>query len=130
MLAVGGPVAGVVGWTDLTAPDVADRLAALLEAPGGERLVGIRHQVQDEPDPGWLLRPDVMRGLEAVAAAGLVFDLLIQTPAYPAALKATALLPDLGFVLDHLGKPPVGATDGPAHGRACGGPGKAGAKRR
>ncbi|WP_030559697.1 amidohydrolase family protein, partial [Streptomyces exfoliatus] len=42
-----GLVAGVVGWTDLTAPDVADSLAALTALPGGDRLVGIRHQVQD-----------------------------------------------------------------------------------
>ncbi|MQS40154.1 amidohydrolase family protein, partial [Streptomyces katsurahamanus] len=36
-------VAGVVGWTDLTAPGVADALAELKELPGGDRLVGIRH---------------------------------------------------------------------------------------
>jgi hypothetical protein len=29
------------------------------------RLVGIRHQVQDEPDPRWLCRPDVRAGLAA-----------------------------------------------------------------
>ena len=39
-------------------------------------LVGIRHQVQDEPDPDWLRRPDVRAGLHAVARAGLVYDLL------------------------------------------------------
>ncbi|MFD4259110.1 amidohydrolase family protein, partial [Streptomyces sp. NPDC058534] len=71
-------IAGVVGWTDLTAPDVADTIAALRERPGGDRLVGIRHQVQEEPDPRWLLRPDVQRGLTAVAAAGLVYDLVVK----------------------------------------------------
>src|SRR4051794_31281031 len=45
-----GLVTGVVGWTDLTVPDVADALAALRGLPGGDRLVGIRHQVQAEPD--------------------------------------------------------------------------------
>ncbi|MFC6937662.1 amidohydrolase family protein [Actinomadura yumaensis] len=35
LAARGDLVAGVVGWTDLTAPDVADRLAALREAPEG-----------------------------------------------------------------------------------------------
>ncbi len=34
-------VAGVVGWTDLTAPDIADTLAELRAGPGGEHLVGI-----------------------------------------------------------------------------------------
>ncbi|MFD6992195.1 amidohydrolase family protein [Streptomyces sp. NPDC059943] len=104
-------IAGVVGWTDLTAPDVADTLAALREMPGGDKLVGIRHQVQGEPDPEWLLRPDVLRGLTAVAAAGLAYDLIVQPHQLPAATTAAALLPQLTFVLDHLGKPPVAAGD-------------------
>ncbi|MCX4416593.1 amidohydrolase family protein [[Kitasatospora] papulosa] len=100
-------VAGVVGWTDLTAPDVSGTLASLRALPGGDRLVGIRHQVQGEPDPEWLLRPDVLRGLAAVAAAGLVYDLIIRPHQLPAAVRAAALLPELTFVLDHAGKPPV-----------------------
>ncbi|MCT4351829.1 amidohydrolase family protein [Streptomyces sp. Je 1-79] len=100
-------VGGVVGWTDLTAPGVADELARLRELPGGERLVGIRHQVQSEADPLWLLRPDVLRGLEAVASAGLVYDLVILPHQLPAAASAAFLLPHLTFVLDHMGKPPV-----------------------
>src|SRR5690606_34548345 len=100
-------VAGVVGWSDLTAPDIADTLAALRELPGGDRLVGLRHQVQGEPDPDWLLRPDVLRGLAAVAAAGLVYDLVVLPHQLPAATRAAAALPGLVFVLDHAGKPPV-----------------------
>ncbi|MEU2248424.1 amidohydrolase family protein [Streptomyces sp. NPDC019224] len=100
-------VAGVVGWSDLTAPDIADTLAALRELPGGDRLVGLRHQVQGEPDPEWLLRPDVLRGLAAVADAGLVYDLVILPHQLPAATRAAAALPGLVFVLDHAGKPPV-----------------------
>ena len=103
----GSLVAGVVGWTDLTAPDIADTLAALRALPGGGRLVSIRHQVQGEPDPEWLLRPDVLRGLRAVAAAGLVYDLIVRPHQLPAAVRAAALLPELTFVLDHAGKPPV-----------------------
>ncbi|MEU4114862.1 amidohydrolase family protein [Kitasatospora sp. NPDC028055] len=102
-----GLVAGVVGWTDLTAPDVADALAALRALPGGDRLVGIRHQVQEEPDPRWLLRPDVRRGLLAVAAAGLAYDLVLRPHQLPAAVLAAAGLTGLTFVLDHLGKPPI-----------------------
>ncbi|KJY30532.1 amidohydrolase family protein [Streptomyces sp. NRRL S-495] len=106
-------IAGVVGWTDLTAPDVADALAALRELPGGDRLVGIRHQVQEEPDPEWLLRPDVQRGLLAVAEAGLAYDLVVKPHQLRTAAVAAARLPGLTFVLDHLGKPPVadGALD-------------------
>ncbi|MET9519024.1 amidohydrolase family protein [Streptomyces sp. NPDC002994] len=104
-------IAGVVGWTDLTAPGVADTIAELRELPGGDRLVGIRHQVQGEPDPEWLLRPDVHRGLAAVADAGLVYDLVVLPGQLGAAAKAAAAHPGLGFVLDHLGKPPVASGE-------------------
>jgi L-fuconolactonase len=104
-------VAGVVGWTDLTASGIADTLAALREVPGGDRLVGIRHQVQGEPDPAWLLRPDVLRGLAAVASAGLVYDLVVLPHQLPAATEAAARLPELTFVLDHLGKPPIASEE-------------------
>jgi L-fuconolactonase len=100
-------IAGVVGWTDLTRPDVADELARLRELPGGRYLKGIRHQVQGEPDPQWLLRPDVRRGLTAVAEAGLVYDLVVLPHQLPACTEAAAALPQLTFVLDHLGKPPI-----------------------
>ncbi|WP_340374652.1 amidohydrolase family protein [Streptomyces sp. SS7] len=100
-------VAGVVGWTDLTAPGIAETLAGLRAGPGGEYLVGIRHQVQSEPDPRWLVRPDVLRGLSSVAEAGLVYDLVVKPHQLAAAVAAAERLPGLTFVLDHLGKPPV-----------------------
>lgn len=102
-----GYVAGVVGWVDLTDPGVADTIAALRAAPGGEFLIGIRHLVHDEADPAWLSRADVRRGLATVAAAGLTFDLLVRPRELPAALDTVRVLPDLRFVVDHLGKPPI-----------------------
>jgi L-fuconolactonase len=102
-------LAGVVGWTDLTASDIADRIAALTEMPGGAKLVGLRHQVQSEPDPDWLTRPDVLRGLGAIARAALVYDLVIRAGQLGASARAAAAVPDLVFVLDHLGKPPIAA---------------------
>ncbi|RKN41350.1 amidohydrolase [Streptomyces hoynatensis] len=109
--AEGRLIAGVVGWLDLTDPGVTDALAALRERPGGRYLVGIRHQVQQEPDPRWLLRPDVARGLAAVAAAGLAYDLVILPHQLPAAVEAAARYPGLTFVLDHLGKPPIASGE-------------------
>jgi L-fuconolactonase len=102
-------IGGVVGWTDLTAPEVADELARLRELPGGRYLKGIRHQVQGELDPQWLLRPDVRRGLAAVAEAGLVYDLIVQPHQLPSCAEVAAALPELTFVLDHVGKPPIAA---------------------
>ena len=56
-------IGGVVGWVDLTAPDVADRLDELLAGPDGEYLRGVRHQVQSELDDRWLCQPQVIAGL-------------------------------------------------------------------
>nr|WP_107908523.1 amidohydrolase family protein [Streptomyces chartreusis] len=100
-------IAGVVGWTDLTRPDITDELSRLRELPGGRYLKGIRHQVQGEADPEWLLRADVRRGLAAVAEAGLVYDLVVLPHQLPACVEAAADLPGLTFVLDHSGKPPI-----------------------
>ena len=102
-------VAGVVGWVDLTDPDVASTLAGLLERPDGMYLKGIRHQVHDEPDANWLLRPDVQRGLSAVADAGLVYDLLTKPPHLAAAIETARAVPNLTFVVDHISKPVIGA---------------------
>jgi L-fuconolactonase len=104
-------IAGVVGWVDLTDTAVAgvlDRLGADL---GGDRLIGIRHQVHDEPDPDWLLRGDVGRGLAAVGAASLTYDLLVRARELPAALTVVRARPDLRFVIDHLAKPPIASSD-------------------
>ena len=112
LLAVAGAssrVIGVVGWVDLTDAAIGDRLAELRSGPAGDRLVGIRHPVQDEPDPAWLERADVGRGLEAVGSAGLAYDLLVRTRELPAALVAVRARPDLRFVIDHLAKPGIAA---------------------
>jgi L-fucono-1,5-lactonase len=103
----GGTVAGVVGWVDLASPAAADEIARLRELPGGSRLVGMRHLVQDERDPDWLLRPGVRRGLRAVGAAGLAYDLLVRPAQLPAALAVTGDFGDVRFVLDHGAKPDI-----------------------
>ena len=108
-------IAGVVGWVDLTDAAIDEAIARLRELPGGDRLVGIRHQVHDEPDPGWLRRPDVRRGIRAVGAAGLVYELLVRTRELPAAVDTVRALPDVRFVLDHLAKPPIVAGGDAMH---------------
>jgi L-fuconolactonase len=100
-------VAGVVGWVDLTDPAVAGTIAALCSAPGGRHLVGVRHQVHDEPDAEWLLRKEVQRGIEAVGDAGLVYDILVRTRELPAALDVVRRLPNVRFVIDHIAKPRI-----------------------
>jgi L-fuconolactonase len=98
----------VVGWVDLRADSVGERLDALRKGPGGGFLRGIRHQVHDEADPEWITRDDVRRGIRAVGERGLVYDLLLR-PHHLAAATATAeRLDDVLFVLDHAAKPAIG----------------------
>ena len=106
-------IAGVVGWVDLADPAVSDALAELMTGEAGSFLVGIRHVVHNELDARWLMRADVRRGLQAVGEAGLLYELLIRTRELPAAIEVAELLPDVQFVLDHIGKPPIadGACD-------------------
>ena len=107
-------IAGVVGWADLTSPDAPDLIGALGELPGAGKLAGIRHPVLAEPADDWLQRADVLRGLAALAAANLPYDIVARPSQLPAAVAAATALPQLTFVLDHLGNPDVGGQPDPA----------------
>ncbi|MEY9859587.1 L-fuconolactonase [Catenulispora sp. GAS73] len=104
-------VAGVVGWTDVTVPNFGERLSELLSGTGGRRLVGIRHQVQELPDGGWLTEVDTLRGLRQLASAGLAFDLIVRADQLPDCVAVAQAVPDLRFVLDHLGKPRIASGE-------------------
>ncbi|MEL7150049.1 MAG: amidohydrolase family protein [Pseudomonadota bacterium] len=104
-------VKGVVGWVDLTDPDVGDTLDTLLAGPGGRYLKGIRHQAHDEADENWLARPDVISGVAACGERGLVQDLLSKEPELPACITLVDMLPDVTFVLDHISKPRIAAGE-------------------
>ena len=112
-------IAGVVAWCDPADPGLADVLAAYRAGPGGRWLVGVRPQVQGEPDPEYLARAGVQRGLRVVADSGLAFDLVVRVDQLAAAASAARAVPELGFVLDHLGKPQIrDGADGLARWRA------------
>lgn len=98
---------GVVGWFDLENPALRDRLAQARSLRGGDRLVGVRHQLQVEPDPRWLSRPGVRCGLRALADEGLVFDVVVSASGLPLVVDTVRALPEVEFVLDHAGKPDI-----------------------
>jgi L-fuconolactonase len=98
-------VAGVVGWVDLREPDLEGVLAGLRAARGGERLVGIRHPIREEPDRAWISRPETVRGLRVLAEHQLVFDLLVAPAHLEATLAAVRAVPQLTFVVEHMGGP-------------------------
>jgi L-fuconolactonase len=99
-------IAGVVGWVPLARPSEVER--ALDEAAGEPALVGIRHLVNVEPDPDWIIRADVLTGLQVLAARGLTFDYVGILPRHLEHIPLVARrIPDLRIVIDHLGKPPI-----------------------
>ncbi len=103
-------IAGVVGWVDLTDDTVGNTLDELV-ARYGNRLVGVRHNLHDEPDDRWVLRDDVLRGLAAVAGRGLAYDLLIRPQHLPVVLELIRRRPDLRVVVDHAAKPAIAARE-------------------
>lgn len=101
-------IAGVVGWVDLRAPNLPERLAYFSQF---EKLRGFRHIVQAEPDDRFLLREDFCRGIARLDDFGLTFDILIYPKQLPAAIEFVARFPAQPFVIDHLAKPAIRAKD-------------------
>jgi L-fuconolactonase len=97
-------VRGVVGWVDLRSPELP---AQLREFAGQEKLVGVRHIVQDEPDDDFMLRDDFRRGVRQLKNSDLAYDVLIYPRQLPAAIRLVEEFPDQRFVLDHIAKPPI-----------------------
>ncbi|MGB0922052.1 MAG: amidohydrolase family protein [Alphaproteobacteria bacterium] len=100
-------ILGVVGWVDMTSAGIDAELDGLLDGPNGKWLKGIRHQVHDEEDANWLLRPDVHFALNEIEARGLAYDLLIREREIPAALEVVGAFPKMRFVVDHIAKPNI-----------------------
>jgi L-fuconolactonase len=101
-------VKGVVGWVDLRSDRVGDDLHALAANP---TFIGVRHVVQDEPDPRFVLGEGFVRGLRQLHQHGLTYDLLLYPNQMPAAIELVALLPEQPFVVDHLAKPRIAAGE-------------------
>jgi L-fuconolactonase len=95
-------MAGVVGWVDLQSPDLRAQLEGLARNP---KLLGVRHIVQSEPDDGFLLQPEFLRGIRALAEFDLTYDILIYARHLPVAAEFVRHFPQQFFVLDHLAKP-------------------------
>lgn len=97
-------IEGVVGWTDFEAPDASTRIAALAAHP---KLIGLRPMIQDLPDDGWMLRPELAPAFNALVSHDIVFDALV----FPRHLANLTLLlrrnPALRAVIDHGAKPAI-----------------------
>jgi L-fuconolactonase len=104
-LAASSPqILGVIGWIDLCSPDARTQLESFAANP---KLLGIRHIVQSEPDPRFLLRPEFLRGVALLEEFDLSYDILIYPRHLQAAAEFARHFPHHRLVLDHLAKPPI-----------------------
>ncbi len=102
-----GFVRGVVGWVDLLAANLTDRLEAFSQH---KEIRGFRHIAQAEP-ADFLARPNVIRGIRQLADFGFTFDILIYPSQLKAALHLVRAVPEVNFVIDHMAKPSVGRQE-------------------
>jgi len=97
-------IKGVVGWVELQAADIADRLAHYSRF---SKLKGFRYVLQGHSNKALMLEPAFKKGIQMLAKYGYTYDILI----YPDQLVYTdafvAAFPDQPFVIDHLGKPQI-----------------------
>jgi len=97
-------VRGVVGWAPLASPEFPAVIERLRES---EKLKGLRHGIQDEPDDDFMHRSDFNAGVALLNQFGLVYDILIFERHLPAAISLVDRHPAQVFVLDHIAKPRI-----------------------
>lgn len=95
---------GVVGWlplADKKFPEILDEFAI------NKSLKGLRHVVQGEPNPEFILGKAFNNGISSLKNYNLVFDILIYEHQLPNAIRFVDLHPNQQFVLDHIAKPKI-----------------------
>jgi L-fucono-1,5-lactonase len=101
-------VIGVVGWVSLSSPKAAERDLESVDAPG-TKLVGIRALHRWAPDGEILADPEVVQSCRLLADRGLPLDLFLNDHSeLPLLLPILEAVPDGRFIIDHLGRPPIG----------------------
>lgn len=97
-------IKGVVGWVDLQAHNIEERLAYYSTF---DKMKGFRHVLQGEPQRDLMLQPKFMHGIGKLAQHNFTYDILIlpdQLQFVPQLLKA---FPNQKFVIDHIAKPDI-----------------------
>lgn len=101
-------IVAVVGWVDLRAPNIKDRLEYFAQF---DKLAGFRHVAQSEPDDSFLVREDFCRGIASLQRFHFTYDILIYPRQLPAALELVRRFSEQRFVVDHMAKPPIRAAE-------------------
>jgi len=97
-------IKGIVGWLHLTSENISDLLD---QYASNQWLKGVRHVVQGEPDPEFILGKAFNHGVSLLKSHNLVYDILIFDHQLPNAIRFVDLHPDQSFVIDHIAKPKI-----------------------
>lgn len=95
-------IKGVVGWVDLRADNLHERLAYYKQF---EKLKGFRHVLQGEKDRALMLNPAFKKGIAALKQFGYTYDILIYPNQLGYVPELVSAFPDQPFVIDHIAKP-------------------------
>ena len=98
-------IKGIVGWVDLRAADIKERLQYYKQI---NAVKGFRHVLQGE-EPAFMLHPDFINGIASLKEFNFTYDILVFPNHLKAVLKLVKKFPDQPFVIDHLAKPYIKA---------------------
>lgn len=97
-------IKGIVGWVPL----VSNNIDEILEKYAANKwFKGVRHVIQGEADPEFVLRKDFNLGISLLKKYDLVYDILITEHQIPNTIRFVDQHPDQQFVLDHIAKPKI-----------------------
>lgn len=97
-------IKGVVGWVDLQAENVEDRLAHYAQF---SKMKGFRHVLQGETDRALMLKPSFKKGINLLSKYNFTYDILIFPDQLEYAAELVKEFPDQMFVIDHIAKPGI-----------------------
>lgn len=94
-------IKGVVGWLDIRADNLSERLDYLSQFP---KLKGFRHILQGEK-PEFMLQKSFVEGVKLLGKRGYTYDILVFPKHLFSIHKFLQTLDNQPFVIDHLAKP-------------------------
>ncbi len=97
-------IAGVIGWVDMEAHDVAAELDELCKTP---LFKGVRPMIHDIPDINWMLQDNLKPAFQAIAQRDLAFDFLVRPQHLKNLHKLLIRENNLRAIIDHCAKPAI-----------------------
>ncbi|MDB5250210.1 MAG: amidohydrolase [Segetibacter sp.] len=101
-------IKGIVGWVDLQAPNIKDRLEYYSQF---KKMKGFRHVLQSEPQRDLMLKPAFMNGIGSLKQYNFTYDILIFENQLQYVPSFVAAFPGQAFVIDHIAKPLIKGGD-------------------